>query len=45
MTVHDMALEERKPSLMRRLGLAGFLFFFVKGLLWLVVPAIMMALT
>lgn len=24
---------------MRRLGLAGFLFFLVKGLLWLLVPA------
>lgn len=24
-----------------RLGLAGFLFFLVKGLLWLVVPAVL----
>jgi hypothetical protein len=29
----------RVPSWMRRLGLAGFLFFLVKGLLWLLVPA------
>ena len=34
-----------RPSMIKRLGLAGFLFFFVKGLLWLIVPAIAMALT
>lgn len=28
------------PAWARRLGLLGFLFFFVKGLLWLVVPAL-----
>ena len=25
----------------KRFGVAGFLFFFIKGLLWLVVPAIL----
>lgn len=28
------------PVWARRLGLLGFLFFFVKGLLWLIVPAL-----
>jgi hypothetical protein len=28
------------PTWARRLGLLGVLFFFVKGLLWLVVPAL-----
>jgi hypothetical protein len=28
------------PSWLQRLGLAGFLFFLIKGLLWLVVPAL-----
>lgn len=28
-------------SFWKRLGLAGFTFFLVKGLLWLVVPAVM----
>jgi hypothetical protein len=27
-------------GLLKRLGVAGFLFFLVKGLLWLVVPAL-----
>lgn len=26
---------------MRRLGVAGFLFFLVKGLMWLLVPALL----
>ncbi|MGI8669620.1 MAG: hypothetical protein ACR2J3_07170 [Aridibacter sp.] len=25
----------------KRLGVAGFLFFFIKGLLWLIVPALL----
>lgn len=25
----------------RRLGVAGFLFFLIKGLLWLIVPAVL----
>ena len=31
------------PRLWRRLGLAAFLFFFIKGLLWLIVPALIAA--
>jgi len=27
-------------SIIKKLGLAGFLFFFIKGLLWLIVPAV-----
>jgi hypothetical protein len=27
------------PVWLRRVGLAGFLFFLIKGLLWLLVPA------
>lgn len=26
------------PAWLRRLGVAGFLFFFAKGMLWLIVP-------
>ena len=29
---------------LRRLGAAGFLFFFLKGVAWLVVPAVLWAL-
>lgn len=29
----------RLPRWLRRIGVAGFLFFLVKGLLWLLVPA------
>ncbi len=25
----------------KRLGVAGFLFFFIKGMLWLIVPAVL----
>ena len=28
-----------RASWLRRLGVAGFLFFLIKGLLWLLVPA------
>lgn len=31
----------RPPTWLRRLGLAGFLFFLIKGLLWLLVPALL----
>jgi hypothetical protein len=34
----------RLRRLVRRLGVAGFLFFLVKGLLWLLVPAALWAL-
>jgi len=33
----------RVPRWIARLGVAGFLFFLVKGLLWLAVPAIIVA--
>jgi hypothetical protein len=26
---------------LKRLGIAGFLFFFIKGVLWLIVPAVL----
>ena len=29
------------PMWLRRLGVAGFIFFLVKGLLWLTVPALL----
>ena len=29
---------------LKRLGVAGFLFFFIKGLLWLIVPALLVTL-
>jgi hypothetical protein len=34
----------RALALLRRLGAAGFLFFFLKGVAWLVVPAVLWAL-
>lgn len=36
---------QAKKSLARKLGVAGFFFFFIKGLLWLLIPAIMFALS
>ena len=30
----------RVPNWIKRLGFAGFLFFLVKGLLWLLIPAL-----
>lgn len=33
------ALIQRQPTWMKRLGAGGFLFFLIKGLLWLMVPA------
>jgi hypothetical protein len=29
----------RTKKLLRRLGIAGFAFFFIKGMLWILVPA------
>lgn len=29
------------PRWLRRIGLAGFLFFFIKGMLWLIVPGLL----
>jgi hypothetical protein len=34
---------EKKMSLLSRLGVAGFLFFLVKGLLWLLTPFLLLA--
>jgi DMSO reductase anchor subunit len=31
----------RATSWLKRLGVGGFLFFLVKGLLWLIVPALL----
>ncbi len=33
----------RVPKWIARFGVAGFLFFLIKGLLWLAVPAIIVA--
>jgi hypothetical protein len=35
------AIPEKCVRYMKRLGLLGFLFFLIKGLLWLIVPAIL----
>ena len=35
----DFAAAPRRRSPWARLGLAGFLFFLIKGLLWLILPA------
>lgn len=34
----------RLPKSLARLGLAGFLFFLAKGLLWLIIPTLVVAL-
>lgn len=34
------ALRARLPAWLQRFGGAGFLFFLVKGLLWLIAPAL-----
>ena len=34
----------RTDSWLRRLGVAGFLFFLIKGLLWLIVPTLLVTL-
>lgn len=33
------ALAQWPPAWLKRLGVGGFLFFLIKGLLWLMVPA------
>lgn len=33
--------EKSFATWIKRFGVAGFLFFFVKGLLWLIVPAVL----
>ena len=32
---------QRLPNWIKRLGWIGFLFFLIKGLLWLIVPALL----
>ncbi len=32
----------RRSGLLKRLGVVGFLFFLIKGLLWLTVPLVML---
>ncbi len=37
----EQQLKENKVLIwLKRLGLAGFLFFLIKGLLWLIIPAL-----
>jgi hypothetical protein len=35
------ALARLPPAWLKRLGVGGFLFFLLKGLLWLLVPAVL----
>ena len=35
-------LERVGGARLKKLGLYGFLFFFIKGLLWLIIPALML---
>jgi hypothetical protein len=32
------------PPMLRRIGFFGFMFFFLKGMLWLTVPAVLLLL-
>ena len=34
----DEELSSAGPYWLKRMGLAGFLFFFLKGMLWLLIP-------
>jgi hypothetical protein len=34
----------QKRGILKKVGLAGFLFFLVKGLLWLAIPALLLLL-
>ncbi len=40
----QLQLERRHMHWLKRLGMAGFLFFLIKGLLWLCVPAVILLL-
>jgi hypothetical protein len=35
----QQALAQRPPAWIKRFGVGGFVFFLIKGLLWLTVPA------
>lgn len=40
--VHAAPAQSRfRPGWLKRLGVGGFLFFLIKGLLWLVAPAVL----
>lgn len=40
--VHAAPAQSRLPAgWLKRLGVGGFLFFLIKGLLWLMVPAVL----
>jgi len=43
-TKDDSSGGKRAGKIVARLGFAGFLVFLVKGLLWLIVPALLVAL-
>jgi hypothetical protein len=38
MNIQGSARRHRTPAWLRRIGLAGFCFFFLKGMLWLTLP-------
>ena len=38
-TMEQAAARRGAVAWLKRLGVAGFLFFFIKGMLWLIVPA------
>jgi len=42
-TLRPLDNDSGPRSIVKRLGIAGFTFFLVKGLLWLVVPGIIAA--
>lgn len=41
-TLEQPAARNGAMAWLRRLGVAGFLFFLIKGMLWLIVPAAIM---
>lgn len=43
MQLHDMTLvsRERLRFLVRRAGIAGFIFFLAKGILWLIISGVL----
>lgn len=44
MTPPSTPRRRRLPAALRRLGVAGFLFFLIKGLLWLLLPGALVAM-
>jgi hypothetical protein len=37
----DVDKQQKTKTWVKRLGVAGFLFFLIKGMLWLIVPALL----